>query len=141
MKTCFKCGESKPITEFYKHKRMADGHLGKCKACTKSDVATNYRDNHEAKQEYERERFQRPDRKRKIAEYQRRLRRKYPDKYRARRAVRRAMLSGVLRRQPCEVCGLKTSEAHHEDYSKPLQVRWLCRRHHRAAEGRSVLDE
>ena len=37
-KTCFKCGLIKPLTEYYKHKRMGDGHLNKCKDCTKKDV-------------------------------------------------------------------------------------------------------
>jgi hypothetical protein len=37
---------------------------------------------------------------------------------------------GKVKRQPCEVCGRK-AEAHHTDYSKPLEVRWLCTRHHR----------
>lgn len=42
---------------------------------------------------------------------------------------------GLLKRQPCEVCGTTDQvEKHHGDYSKPLQVRWLCRRHHRAIE-------
>lgn len=37
MKVCFRCGVEQPLKEFYKHKGMADGHLGKCKTCAKSD--------------------------------------------------------------------------------------------------------
>ena len=37
-KVCFKCEIEQPITEFYKHSKMEDGHLNKCKTCTKKDT-------------------------------------------------------------------------------------------------------
>lgn len=55
---------------------------------------------------------------------------------RIRANVRHAVKRGDLVRQPCEACGSAAVEAHHDDYSKPLAVRWLCRlchvAHHRA---------
>lgn len=48
----------------------------------------------------------------------------------ARIMVRRAVGSGKLTRGPCEVCGVKPADGHHDDYNKPLEVRWLCSKHH-----------
>lgn len=50
-----------------------------------------------------------------------------------REKVRRALRDGRLTQLPCEVagCGDPNSEAHHDDYSKPLEVTWLCFEHHK----------
>ncbi len=51
----------------------------------------------------------------------------------ARRMVARALQKGGLTRQPCARCGVSFTQAHHSDYSKPLEVTWLCRVHHGSA--------
>jgi hypothetical protein len=48
----------------------------------------------------------------------------------ARKLVKKALRDGVLQRKPCEVCSRAGAQAHHEDYFKPLEVTWLCTRHH-----------
>lgn len=53
-----------------------------------------------------------------------------PEKKRAQRAVYKALQRGTLVKLPCGVCGAEKVDAHHDDYAKPLSVRWLCRRHH-----------
>lgn len=132
MKKCFKCGIEKDLTEFYVHKKMADGHLGKCKTCTKSDVRQHRVDNPEKLKAYEEKRNKTARRKKQLTDTCRRMRAKYRDKYKARTAVGRALISGSLTRQPCSVCGTtERLHAHHEDYSKPLDVIWLCGAHHR----------
>ena len=60
---------------------------------------------------------------------------KHPEKRYATGVVARSIKSGKLKRQHCEVCGSENVQAHHEDYSKPLEVRWLCFKHHRQLHG------
>lgn len=58
----------------------------------------------------------------------------HPVETKARSAVNNAIKAGKLVRGPCEVCGsTKRIHGHHRDYSKPLEVQWLCASHHKAA--------
>lgn len=133
-KTCFKCRVTKPITEFYAHPQMWDGRLNKCKECTKRDVSENYRANIHHYVEYERKRFKKTERKEAARRY---LRERRPTEKRiANQKASYAIRSGALIRKPCEVCGAIKTEAHHDDYSKPLDVRWLCRKHHLEHHGK-----
>lgn len=134
MKECFKCHKTLPLSQFYRHRMMADGHLNKCKECAKVDVRTNRRAKIDYYRQYDIQRF-RDDPERRAAQYQAasELRDKYPERMRARTAVGNAVRDGRLERKPCEVCGAIRVEAHHEDYGKPLEVRWLCRKHHNEA--------
>jgi len=115
---------------------MADGHLGKCKTCARTDVAQNYRARVDHYVEYERGRAQLPERKEQARKYQRRRRDREPLKAAAHYATTNAIRDGRLLPQPCEACGDANVEAHHHDYSRPLDVRWLCRRHHLAVHGK-----
>src|SRR6185295_7189736 len=55
---------------------------------------------------------------------------RHPLKARARWAVKAALKRGTLKRLACEQCGTARAQAHHDDYSQPLVVRWLCVRCH-----------
>jgi len=58
-------------------------------------------------------------------------REKYKAQHKASHDVTNALRDGRLNRQPCEVCGAEDVEGHHDDYSRTLDVRWLCSVHHR----------
>ncbi len=122
-KECFKCGERKPMTEFYKHKMMKDGHLNKCKECAKKDVAEHREKNIEKIRAYDRARGNRQP-----PEYEKEYRRRFPGKYKAHYMVSNAVRGGKMKREDkCSECGSDFRvEAHHDDYSYPLTVRWLC---------------
>ena len=126
-KICFKCGCEKTISEFYRHSQMKDGYLNKCKECTKADSTKHRWDNIEKIRKYDRERGSRQ-----TQEYIKEYRHKYPKKVKATTMVNNAIRNGKLFKEQCDVCGTTENvEAHHEDYAKPLNVRWLCSAHHK----------
>jgi hypothetical protein len=65
------------------------------------------------------------------SEYSRRFFGRHPGRRRVKDAVKDAIRKGVLVKQSCEMCGAVDVHAHHDDYRKPLNVRWLCPSHHR----------
>ncbi len=142
-KTCFVCGLCKPLFEFYVHPRMADGHLGKCKECCKAATKKNMRMKSEYYREYDRQRNMLPHRVEERLNYSKTERgrithnkatrcylERNPDKYTAKVAAGNAVRAGRLTPKPCEICGSLPTQGHHQDYSKPLQVLWLCVFHH-----------
>ena len=143
-KTCFKCLRALDLSDFYKHPRMGDGHLGKCKDCTRADTEDR-RKKLEATNadwvlsERERHRIKQRDRRAKGIGIQtaaeamaarNAYRSKFPEKHTAKNALSYAVKKGRVKKKPCEVCGKEKAQAHHDDYSKPLDVRWLCVKHH-----------
>ena len=127
-KACFKCHEHLPLTSFYKHPKMKDGRVNKCKECNKADNAKHRQDNVERIREYDRERSKSPKRIAALSEQTKRYRVMNRVKYQAHTAVNNALARGkLIKPDACSEC--KKSGAihgHHDDYRKPLVVRWLC---------------
>ena len=139
---------------------MSDGHLNKCKTCTYKDVNKNRMDNHEYYLEYDRARANDPDRVQARKDYREtenyrishtkagrvhyhKNKETYLDKqkesriinrikHRARELVRHAITTGkLLKPDQCEQCSNTTNiQGHHCDYTKPLDVMWLCSKCH-----------
>ena len=130
-KECFKCKTVKPIEGFYKHSKMLDGHVNKCKECNKNDVTANRNKNLERVREYDRARGKKPERIKLVTEITRAWRAEDARRSVAHSRVSRAIRNGTLARQPCVKCGEVKSLAHHEDYDKPLEVMWLCQPCHK----------
>lgn len=128
MKPCKTCGTVKPLEEFYKHPKMADGRLNHCKDCKKSYATQHRNENIEAAREYDIKRAQKPHRKANRQEVTSRMRENHPDKAKAHRMVTYYLRTGgLVRPASCERCPRTTHiHGHHDDYSKPLDVTWLC---------------
>lgn len=144
-KKCSICGEEKPFEDFHKSSYVKSGLLAKCKKCA-SKAYAKYREENRAK-ELERKRKYNREHKAERAQYKkehpsgitqntrlslRRWKSENREKLLAHKKVYNAIKRGKLVRMPCEICGKDSSvHAHHEDYNFPLDVIWLCQKHHR----------
>lgn len=128
MKTCSSCKSEKESEMFQKRKASHDGLTSRCKSCLK---------------EYEDSRLRDPKRMMARREYQKTSKgkishNKASKKWVEKNAIKRGchiIVGNALRdkrlfKSTCEVCGSKKVEGHHDDYSRPLSVRWLCAEHH-----------
>jgi hypothetical protein len=146
-KTCRICGETKPRDDFYRRAGASDGLFSKCKACAAAYTREWRRRNPEkVRAQKRRGRARQPEYQR---EYQREFRRRHPDrtaawdkdyyernpeKVKAKSKVLDAKRAGrLVPPTGCEACGSEvTLHAHHWDYSRPLDVKWLCPACHHA---------
>ena len=130
-KLCKNCNKVLSLTDFYFN------HPGKrhiiCKSCYKTRASKRYRENPQVyvlkkesiyqyfKTEKGRATWNRASKKGRLL---------HPEKWNARYLVKRAIAKGIIVKQPCFICGETDVQAHHEDYSKPLEVIFLCRNCH-----------
>lgn len=139
-KTCRKCTEAKPVESFYEHPKMRDGRLNVCMECVRQRVSAHYQETRSERAAYERKRQQNPERRAKNRIYAKNRRAQHPEKHQARTAVNNAIRDGKIKRLPCQRCGAtQRVQAHHHDYSKPLDVEWLCFKCHRQEHGQTVV--
>lgn len=140
MKHCYNCQQVKPLTDFYHFKGKPKTPCKKCRTILSLQWAqknpekrkANWQRSASVRRDDHREQSlnyvqRHPERRRESVK-------KYNDnnkeKRRARSRVAYALQIGTLKRLPCVKCGAVKSQAHHEDYSKPLLVRWLCAKCH-----------
>ncbi len=146
-KRCSICKTEKPLSEYYKSRiyKNKQHYQPRCKKC----FIDYYKQNKEERIKYQKKWVienidkvtkhrkkwskENPD---KLAKSQKAHGKKYPDRIKARNAINQRLFHGRLVKLPCVTCQAMPTEAHHPDYSKPLHVVWLCRRHHLEVHGR-----
>ena len=120
VKKCFRCGRELPLDEFYKHPQMKDGHLNKCKDCSKKDAKSDYDRNSSNEEWMEKERERGREKFKRL---------NYKSRFRKTRDIQRD--AGISKKLRCRGYDTKGKEAHHWNYNKPRSVFLLSRRAHK----------
>lgn len=128
-KRCPVCNAVKTRAEFYPCPSRSDGLRSTCKECEKANrkkLRSYYR-------EYKRNRYrQDPEFRQRVLATNQKYRDKYPERMVTQDKFYYAIESGLIKKQPCFICGtMKNVQAHHNDYSNPYDVVWVCPKHHR----------
>lgn len=118
MPVCSACHECRPLTDFNRSTRRPSGHQSYCRRCSRQK-GREYSAVHRSSPAHCQAEVERQNRRYWLSLG-------YRFKKIARTRAQRALSRGQIQREPCR-CGNPEAEMHHEDYAKPLEVRWLCR--------------
>lgn len=130
---CKTCKSTLPLDAF--HTVTTNGvlyHRRVCRECVATENNRKYHENEDGFADRRREGAARHHDRDPKAHYKRNIEywRRHPKKASCTQKVKAAVKSGKLKKLPCSVCGSEKSQAHHEDYDKPLDVIWFCQKHH-----------
>jgi len=143
---CVTCKEDVDVSKFHKNRSTKSGYQHQCKDCRMpSKNNKEYQRRYAAKNREEiREKKEqwRKDNRSLIAQYRVsnrenaklgfvKWKKNNAHKLKAQGALNRALKKGYVEKSPCYICDDPKSQGHHEDYSKPLEVVWLCAKHHK----------
>ena len=131
-KTCSCCKDVFPLSFFQKRAASKDGLTASCKQCLKVRDSSKHKKFREKRLAQMKEYMKTERGKNSHSIACKKWIDAYPNKRRAHCIVNNAIRDKKLFKEPCEICGSTESvHAHHDDYSKPLNVRWLCSSHHK----------
>ena len=132
VKQCRKCKEDKPLSDFHKHPTNKGGLQAYCKACSNLARRAYQRKYHYKPQKgIKKKLWADPKSRAMLKAWKEKFHKERPQEARAQWKLQAEVKLGRIKRGNCEQCGQPNAHAHHDDYSKPLEVRWLCNKHHR----------
>lgn len=127
-KICSHCYQEKALEQFYRHKGKPFGRHSWCKECCR---ASDRQRNQQPNRRLQIKAWEQSERGKTLRAQSRKSdREKNGQKYRAGRVLNKLIKEGLIKKMPCVKCGETNSNGHHPDYSDPIAVVWLCRKHH-----------